>query len=209
MPEKQIPTLSAIDLECVRGDRLLFSNLNFCVKAGQWMQIEGENGSGKTSLLRILAGLSQPDSGEVLWRDSAIQTQRPIYFSEMIYQGHALGLKSELSAIENLKVSLALIDGSMELNAIYAALKKVGLENLEENPTRALSAGQRQRITLARLLLSQARLWILDEPFTALDFNGVALVRRLIEEHLQQGGMVILTSHQPVEVRGDRVELHL
>lgn len=173
------------------------------------MQIEGANGSGKTSLLRILSGLSRPSAGEVLWRGRDIQAQRPVYFTEMAYLGHALGLKGELSAIENLKVTLALVGVPFELSALHQALDKTGLYGSWDIPSRSLSAGQKQRIILARLLVCPAVLWILDEPFTALDVTGITLMRTLLENHLDQGGMAVLTSHQAVEVRGDRVKVAL
>lgn len=173
------------------------------------MQIQGANGSGKTSLLRILCGLSYPSDGEVHWRGRDIQTQRAHYFSEMAYLGHCLGIKSELSALENLRVNLALADVRFEEVEIENALARVGLAGREEIPARALSAGQKQRIAWARLLACPTTLWILDEPFTALDVSGVALVRSLLEQHLERGGMAVLTSHQPIELRGDLVRVTL
>jgi heme exporter protein A len=206
----EFPTsLAVVDLECFRGDNLLFSGLNFRLARGQYLQIEGANGSGKTSLLRILAALSRPSAGEVQWRGTDILRNRSQYCSEMAYLGHLLGIKSELSALENLKTSLALSGGASDREALYRALEQTGLQGREDIPARSLSAGQRQRIALARLLASPAILWILDEPFTSLDAAGVGLVSRLIERHLARGGMVVLTSHQAVEVRGDAVRVHL
>ena len=201
--------LSVHELECYRGDNLLFSALSFALSPGQCMQIEGANGSGKTSLLRILAGLSRPSDGEVRWRGADIQSQRAVYFSEMVYLGHLLGLKADLSAIENLKIALALAGVPFDENTIYHALDNTGLQGREEVPARSLSAGQKQRIALARMLVSPAVLWIMDEPFTALDVTGVALVCRLLGQHLEQGGMAVLTSHQAVDIRGDVVKVSL
>lgn len=203
------PELAAIELECYRGDNLLFSRLNFGLVTGQLMQIQGANGSGKTSLLRILAGLSRPSDGEVHWRGRNIQAQRGEYFSEMAYLGHSLGIKGELSALENLKVSSALADVCFNRDSIESALAEVGLAGREDIPARTLSAGQKQRIALARLLASASILWILDEPFTALDVAGVALMRRLLEDHLAQGGMAVLTSHQAIEVQAEVVKVSL
>lgn len=203
------PQLAVLDLECFRGDRLLFSELNFGLKPGQLLQIEGANGSGKTSLLRILCGLSRPSTGAIHWRGRDILSQRAAYFSEMAYLGHALGIKPELSALENLRVALALAGVPFEPAGLYRALETSGLAGSEDIPTRALSAGQRQRIALARMLACPAPLWILDEPFTALDAAGIALVKGLLENHLERGGMVVLTSHQVVTIRGDVVKLAL
>lgn len=203
------PQLIAVDLECIRGDNLLFEGLNFALAEGQLLQIEGANGSGKTSLLRILAGLARASAGVVLWQGSDIQTRRTDYFSVMGYLGHALGIKNELSALENLKVALALTGTRVSPATLLEALAKTGLEGREDIPARTLSAGQKQRIALARLLASPARIWIMDEPFTALDAEGVVLLRTLMETHLSGGGLIALTSHQTVDVRGDVVRLRL
>jgi heme exporter protein A len=203
------PHLAVLDLECSRGDRLLFSELNFDLTTGQLLQIEGANGSGKTSLLRILCGLSRPSAGAVHWRGRDVLDQRALYFSEMAYLGHALGIKPELSAVENLRVSLALAGVPFRSDDLFRALEMTGLGGCEDMPARSLSAGQKQRIALARILACPALLWILDEPFTALDVTGIALLRGLLEKHLEQGGMAVLTSHQVVAVRGDVVKLAL
>ncbi len=203
------PLLKVVGLECYRGDHLLFSGLNLELGEGQLLQIEGANGSGKTSLLRILAGLSRPSEGEVRWRGVNIVKHRPAYFSQMAYLGHALGVKSELSPLENVKIALALGGASFDEDVVYRALEQTGLRGKEEIPARSLSAGQRQRVALARLLACQAKLWIMDEPFTALDIFGVGLVRDVLEDHLGKSGMVVLTSHQAVEIKGDMVRLNL
>ncbi len=173
------------------------------------MQVEGANGSGKTSLLRILAGLSLASEGQVLWDGKDILKQRSLYFSKVAYLGHTLGVKSDLSPVENLKISLALAGFPFDETAIYRALEQTGLAGKEDVPARSLSAGQKQRVALARLLACPAKLWIMDEPFTALDASGVSLVRDLLETHLRRGGLVVLTSHQAVEVRGDVVRVNL
>jgi heme exporter protein A len=203
------PLLAIVDLECLRGDNLLFTGLNFQLHPGQLLQIEGANGSGKTSLLRILAGLSLASEGEVRWAGVDILKQRPIYFAQMAYLGHTLGVKAELSPLENLRMDLALAGIAFDEDAVNRVLDRVGLYGREDIPARALSAGQKQRVALARLLACPAKLWIMDEPFTALDVSGVGLVRSLLEAHLQQGGMAVLTSHQSVEVRGEVVRLNL
>jgi len=201
--------LRAAGLECIRGDRLLFSGLNLNLSPSQLLQVEGANGAGKTSLLRVLAGLSRPAEGEVLWRGLDIQHNRAAYFTEMVYMGHAPGLKAELSPLENLKVSTALREGPADEARIEEALTRVGLGGFEDVPARGLSAGQKQRTALCRLLLNPVPLWILDEPFTALDVRGIALVRELLEAHLENGGMALMTSHHALEVRGDCRSLNL
>jgi heme exporter protein A len=195
--------LRATNLECIRGDRLLFAGLDLQLRAGEILFIEGANGAGKTSLLRILAGLSQPSEGEVCWRSEGIRSCRAEYHAELIYLGHATGLKADLSPTENLRVWLKLAGLMVDGRAVQSALDQLGLTDHADTPARALSAGQRQRTSLARLLLSPARLWILDEPFTALDAAGIQRIRGLLETHSRRGGMVALTSHQAVRLSGN------
>jgi heme exporter protein A len=195
------PVLRAQNLECLRGESLLFSGLSFGVFTGQILQIEGANGSGKTSLLRILAGLSPASEGEVLWRGENIARRRGAFFSEVAYLGHHLGLKAELTVRENLRFAFAMNGLSCPDETLEQALERVGLLDREDVPVRALSAGQRQRVALARMIASPAALWILDEPFTALDAAGVALVHRLLEAHAERDGLAVLTSHQAVDLR--------
>jgi len=204
-----LPALEAHRLECLRGDIPLFSGLSFGVAPGQIMQVEGANGSGKTSLLRILAGLSPPHEGEVRWRGTCIAHQRAAFLAEIGYLGHHLGLKAELSVGENLRFAFALNGAALGQDKLEQALDQVGLLDRMDLPVRALSAGQRQRVALARLVSSPVALWILDEPFTALDVGGIALVQRLLEHHAARGGLAVLTSHQAVELRGGLVKLTL
>jgi heme exporter protein A len=186
--------LEAVELGCIRGDRVLFNQLSFRLGAGKILQFEGENGSGKTSLLRILCGISLPDSGQVLWGGEEISRARSDYLAQIAYVGHAHGVKGELSALENLRVSCA-ISGCAPRVDYEHALEQIGLCGFEQVPCRNLSAGQRRRVALARLLVTGARLWFLDEPFTALDKNGIAMVEGLMESHTASGGMVALTTH--------------
>jgi heme exporter protein A len=191
--------LQATDLTCVRGDRCLFRQLGLSVAPGQLLLVEGENGAGKTSLLRILAGLGLPALGQVLWRGQPIARQREDYGQALLYLGHLGALKEELSAAENLLAD-ARIAGLPGIGAgqVADALGLMGLKRVAGLPVRVLSAGQRRRAALARLLLEPPPLWILDEPFNALDTTAVDLLGRTLESHLARGGMAVLTSHQPV-----------
>ncbi|MGI9211839.1 MAG: cytochrome c biogenesis heme-transporting ATPase CcmA [Methylococcaceae bacterium] len=192
------PQLRARALECQRGDALLFSGISFELAPEQVLQVGGANGSGKTSLLRILAGLSRPVEGEVFWCGEDISHQRARYAAEMAYLGHHLGLKGELTVMENLKLGMAVYGKPQTDEQTKSHLEQVGIRHKEDLPIRTLSAGQRQRVALARLLCAEARLWILDEPFTALDAHGVGLVQDLLNQHARHGGMAVITSHQPV-----------
>ncbi|MCP1675847.1 heme exporter protein A [Natronocella acetinitrilica] len=192
-------------LACIRGERMLFDGLSFRLEAGHGLLVTGHNGCGKTSLLRILCGLSLPEDGEVRWRGTDIREDRSAYFRDMAYIGHANGVKADLTVAENLRVSLALTTGG-PMDLIDAALDDVGLVGLASEPAGALSAGQCRRLALARLLVSRAALWIVDEPFNALDQTGVLQVESLISRHLADGGLVIMTSHQPLKTLGDSLE---
>ncbi len=192
--------LNCENLQCVRDDRLLFRDLNITLAQGEVLQVEGANGSGKTSLLRILCGLRQPDAGHVLWRGEAIRHAREDYYAEMVYIGHLPCIKGDLTTEENIRALLDTRSRSASLAAIEGALEQVGLAGFEDVPSKALSSGQRRRILLAFLLLSNARLWILDEPLTALDVRGVALMEQMIMDHRAQGGSVIFTTHHGMQL---------
>jgi heme exporter protein A len=190
--------LRAEGLACRRGDRLLFENLGFALQAGAWLHVRGANGAGKTSLLRLLAGLGRPEAGAVRWNGVEIARGDSATRRDIAFQGHQGGLKDELSALQNLR-SAAAIDGlPLREDAALAALRRVGLRGREDLPLRVLSQGQKRRAALARLLARQARLWILDEPFNALDASGVELVGELLAAHLAGAGLAVLTSHQPI-----------
>lgn len=192
--------LEVRDLECVRGDHRLFSGLSFELQGGELLRLRGSNGSGKTSLLRTVCGLLEPAAGEVRWQGKNIRAQRDEFHGDLLYLGHHNGIKAELTGFENLRLSAALSGQRLRDDAIYDALERIGLGGREDLPTQVLSQGQKRRVALARLLLSEAELWVLDEPFTALDVKAVALLKRLITEHLQAQGMVILTTHQEVDL---------
>lgn len=193
----------ALNLSCVRDERTLFSGLSFTVSPGEMVQIEGRNGAGKTSLLRILAGLSSPDAGEIRWQGVSTRRQRDVFHQELLYLGHQPGIKSVLTAFENLafylSVSSPSVRGDAAAEAIYQALENVGLLGYEDVTVAQMSAGQQRRVALARLWLSNAPLWILDEPLTAIDKQGVATLTALFEQHAEQGGMVLLTTHQDLQ----------
>jgi len=191
--EHQLLTVS--DLCAVRDDRVLFAKLDFQLQAGQIMQVVGANGTGKTTLLNGLMGLAPFESGTICWQGENIQ-DNPIAFKQSVaFVGHLLGLKPLLTAVENLQFLLRLHQKDIALNDIEQALKKVGLYGYEDVPIAHLSAGQKRRVALARLFLQQATLWVLDEPFTAIDLAGVKALEQWLVEHAQQGGMVLLTTH--------------
>lgn len=190
------------NLACTRGDHLLFSGLSFSLSDGELMQVQGENGKGKTSLLRMLCGFLMPAGGEIRWRGENIRNLGEDYYAEMIYLGHYNAIKDELNALENLRISAGLAGCEINDKEALAALRHMGLRGREHLPVKVLSQGQRRRVALARLLVSDARLWILDEPLTALDVGAVGLMQELIGAHLTKKGMVIFTTHQPLEVAG-------
>ena len=194
--------LEISNLACTRGDHLLFSDLSFSLSAGELLQVEGANGSGKTSLLRTLCGFMMPTAGEIRWRGQSIRKLDEDFYAEMIYLGHLNAIKDELNALENLRISAGLAGCEVDDKKLVSALRHMGLRGRETLPVKVLSQGQRRRVALARLLFSNAPLWILDEPLTALDVGAVGLMQELIGEHLAKGGMVIYTTHQPLEVAG-------
>lgn len=202
--------LQGISLACVRGDRELFKDINFSLEAGGLMQVRGPNGSGKTSLLRMLCGLSNPAAGEIHWSGTSIRSLDGDYFATMTYIGHLSGTKDDLTVIENLRISSAL--AGFEINDAQAseALEYMGLGGREILPVKVLSQGQRRRVALARLLVCKTSLWILDEPLVALDVLAVKLIQGLLEQHLKQGGMVVMTTHQEIDLTAtSTTQLHL
>jgi heme exporter protein A len=201
--------LEVSNLACSRGDHRLFSGLSFALHPGQILQVQGANGSGKTSLLRTLCGFMMPDEGTINWRGGDIHELDEEYHAEMLYLGHLNAIKDELSALENLRISAGLSGTELTEKEAIASLRRIGLRGREMLPCKVLSQGQRRRVALARLLVSDARLWILDEPLTALDVGAVALVQQLIAEHLAGEGMVVFTTHQPLQVAAEMRSLSL
>lgn len=192
--------LSARNLECVRGDRRLFSNVSFSAPPGTFLQLTGPNGSGKTSLLRIICGLMPPEQGEVLWNGANIRSLAEEYFSNLTYLGHRSAVKEELSSSENLRISSGLAGTEVTHKETYAALERMGLKGREELAARLLSEGQRRRSALARLLTCRTKLWVLDEVLTALDKAATGLISRVIEEHLKEGGIAVVATHQEINI---------
>ncbi len=192
--------LQAIALSCERGGRPLFAPQSFTLSPGQAMQIEGDNGSGKTSLLRMVCGLAPTASGEVRWGGQAIAEVRHAFSLDLLYLGHSLGLKDELSAVENLRVASVLAGHPVGHEQVLQALQAQGLGSRSHLPLRVLSQGQKRRVALARLQLSKARLWVLDEPFVALDTMAVLALQQVLHQHLQQDGLLLFTSHQTVDL---------
>ena len=202
--------LQAVDLACQRGERLLFRSLAFTLGPGECLHVAGENGAGKTSLLRLLAGLMIPAEGRVEWGGRDISRLREDFWSALAYVGHANGVKDELTATENLRFGNAIAGRPSGEAEARAALALLGLHDHADRPVRALSQGQRRRVALARLAGARgARLWILDEPFAALDTRGIEVVRELVAAQLERGGSVVLTTHQDVPLPGAvrRIEL--
>ncbi len=190
--------LALKDICIRRGTRTLIAALNVVWKSGDFVQIEGENGIGKTSLLRVIAGLAMPVTGKVYWQGEEIHQQREIYTENLLYLGHLSGIKPELTPWENLKFYQQVTPCKTGNDILWEVLDKVGLLGYEDLPAGELSAGQQKRIALARLWLSKAPLWLLDEPFTAIDRQGVENLVTLFENQIAKGGIVLLTSHQEI-----------
>ena len=193
--------LEARELLCERDERTLFSGLSFTLNAGEWVQITGSNGAGKTTLLRLLTGLSRPDAGDVLWQGQPLHQVRDSYHQNLLWIGHQPGIKTRLTALENLHFYHR--DG--DTAQCLEALAQAGLAGFEDIPVNQLSAGQQRRVALARLWLTRATLWILDEPFTAIDVNGVDRLTQRMAQHTEQGGIVILTTHQQLNVAESKI----
>lgn len=198
------PLFSGKNLTCIREDRVLFEALNVNAYAGDIVQVEGPNGAGKTSLLRILAGLSVPYDGDVYFNGQPISKTREYFQQNLLYLGHLPGVKGEMSAQENLAFNLSL--HGQDYHRAEATLGQVNLLGFEDSLAAHLSAGQHRRIALARLFQSTAPIWILDEPFTAIDKNGVQKLEQLFIEHARQGGCVILTTHQDLTLCAAQVK---
>lgn len=196
--------LEVVNLSCVRGERRLFRDLNFSARRGELIELRGPNGSGKTSLLRILCGLSSSAAGEVRWNGKNIRALGEEYAGEIAYLAHQNGLKDELSAVENLRIASGISGIALSKNQAAQVLSRTGLGRQQNLPARALSAGQRRRLALARLLTSNATLWLLDEVLTSLDDAAMTLSAEFIGDHLKNDGIVIVATHQDLNLSVDR-----
>lgn len=192
--------LKVSSLQCIRGDRCLFQDVDFSLDAGELLHLHGHNGSGKTTLLRTLCGLVMPAGGEINWNGESIKELGEEFSQHVLYIGHKNAIKDDLTGLENLMIASVLDGYPIEEQQAWQALDDIGLRGFEDLPTKVLSQGQKRRVALSRLLVTGAKLWILDEPFVALDKAAVALLQDVIRKHIADGGMSILTTHQDVEL---------
>ncbi|PQJ89714.1 cytochrome c biogenesis heme-transporting ATPase CcmA [Aliivibrio sifiae] len=193
------------NVTCIRDERVLFEKLSFTISSGELIQIEGQNGAGKTTLLRIIAGLGYADEGDIYWNGELTKQHREEFHSDLLFLGHHTGVKRELTAFENLAFYQSMHNNYDE-PAIWDALARVGLAGREDVAAGQLSAGQQRRVALARLWLSNHKLWILDEPLTAIDKQGVKVLEQLFMDHAKQGGIVLLTTHQDLFTDSDELK---
>ena len=198
-------SLCVSQLQCSRGDISLFEGLSFELKPGQLMWLEGRNGSGKTTLLRTLCGLFLPDKGSVEWDGEPTKSVMDTFCRKLLYLGHQNALKLDLNPVENLQTLSRLSGQTVSEEQTEIALSQLGLAGYEDTPVRKLSQGQQRRVALSRLLVSDASLWILDEPLVALDIAAVELLQSILVKHVEQGGMVILTTHQALPIPEEKM----
>ena len=191
--------LKAEQLFCERDDRVLFRELSFSARAGEVIQIKGSNGSGKTTLLRVICGLNDNYHGALKWFNEPIEDNQDDFYSSLIYLGHQVGVNKVLTPVENLRWSVGLRE-NVTSEAIYQALADIGLRGFEDSQCFSLSAGQQQRVSLSKLLLGTAVIWILDEPFTTLDVDGVQLLEKLLGDHARKGGVALVTTHHELSL---------
>ena len=191
--------LKAEQLFCERDDRVLFRELSFSARAGEVIQIKGSNGSGKTTLLRVICGLNDNYHGTLKWFNEPIEDNQDDFYSSLIYLGHQVGVNKVLTPVENLRWSVGLRE-NVTSESIYQALAEIGLRGFEDSQCFSLSAGQQQRVSLSKLLLGTAIIWILDEPFTTLDLDGVQLLEKLLGDHARKGGVALVTTHHELSL---------
>ncbi len=200
---------SVSNLSCSKGNKRLFSGVSFTLQPGQWLHLEGDNGVGKTSLLRLACGLSALEDGEITWNQQAASKDPQTFRANLAYLGHQLALKDDLSPLENLQTDAAIVGHQLSASDAKQALAQMGLRGRENLPVLVLSQGQKRRTALARLLVSSAKLWVLDEPFVALDTMAQNALSEVINAHLTKQGMVLLTSHQAVSLGGQGLTYRL
>jgi len=199
--------LSAENLTLIRGERCLFEGLDFALESGALLLLEGRNGCGKTSLMRAIAGMLSLESGEIFWNEVPVSKQRQDFHGSLVWLAHRTGLKGDLTLVENLNFERALRpQSSRDAEEVY---ERLGIARLKKLILRSLSAGQQRRVALARMLLADVPLWLMDEPFTNLDREGRALVMELVEEHLAQGGLCVMAAHQDIEVSAPMTRIRL
>ena len=191
--------LKAEQLFCERDDRVLFRELSFSARAGEVIQIKGSNGSGKTTLLRVICGLNDNYHGTLKWFNEPIEDNQDDFYSSLIYLGHQVGVNKVLTPVENLRWSVGLRE-NVTSESIYQALAEIGLRGFEDSQCFSLSAGQQQRVSLSKLLLGTAIIWVLDEPFTTLDVDGVQLLEKLLGDHTRKGGVALVTTHHELSL---------
>ncbi len=199
--------LSADGLTLFRGERLLFQGLSFALSPGELLLLEGQNGSGKTSLMRAIAGLIEFEDGDVMWEGKPVRLNRPAFYGSLVWMQHRVGFKADLTLVENLRFESHLRAQSDE--DFDQVLDRLSISRLKRLPIRSLSAGQQRRVALARMLLSKVPLWLMDEPFTNLDRQGRKLVMEVTTEHLERGGMCIMAAHQDVDIGGNVTKIVL
>ena len=199
--------LTADDLTLFRGERCLFKDLSFALNPGEVLLLEGRNGSGKTSLLRAIAGLIELESGELFWNGEPVRSHRQAFHGSLVWMAHRVGLKADLTLVENLRFETHLrAQSDRDFDEV---LRRLDIDRLKPLPLRSLSAGQQRRVALARMLLSRVPLWLMDEPFTNLDREGRSLVMELTTEHLDRDGMCIMAAHQDIEIGGNVRKIEL
>jgi heme exporter protein A len=199
--------LKVDNVSCVRGERRLITALSFAIQRGRLLAVMGANGSGKTSLLRMVCGLLSVEQGRILWDGEDVRACRERYLASLVYIGHLNSLKDDLTPVENVTISARLAGEEISEGKTCEALEAVGLARaIHRLPTRVLSQGQKRRVSLARLWVSQRVLWILDEPFAALDAAATGLLMQQLRAHLSNGGIVIAATHQEIDVGADRLD---
>ena len=199
--------LSAENITLFRGDRCLFRDVSFALESGEALVLEGANGSGKTSLMKAIVGMLDLESGVVSWNDVPVNKQRQEFHGSLVWLAHRVGLKADLTLVENLRFEAAL--RPQTTTDMEPVLERLGISRLKPLPLPSLSAGQQRRVALARMLLADVPLWLMDEPFTNLDREGRALVMELVEEHLAAGGMCVMAAHQDVDINAPVTKIRL